>query len=79
MSGKTTLLNELSVNAKAKVIGILPESKVRRRLMDMGITRGTEIIVEGKAPLGDPIEVKVRGYSLILRKIEAVDITVEAI
>lgn len=50
--------------------------KVRRRLMEMGITKGTEVNVEKVAPLGDPIEIKVKGYNLSLRKSEAKDIIV---
>ena len=50
---------------------------VRRRIMDMGITKGTEIYVRKAAPLGDPVEVTVRGYELSLRKADAVMILVE--
>ena len=53
------------------------EGAVRRRIMDMGITKGTEIYVRKVAPLGDPIEVTVRGYELSLRKGEAENIVVE--
>ncbi|SFB25703.1 FeoA family protein [Clostridium frigidicarnis] len=72
-------LNEVAVKSKAKVSEIAHESKVRRRIMDMGITKGTEIIVEGKAPMGDPIEISVRGYNLSLRKSEAQHVLVEVI
>lgn len=70
-------LNEIEVKTKVKVVGIVPESRVRRKIMDMGIVRGTEIYVAGKAPMGDPIELQLRGYSLSLRKNEAKDILVE--
>ena len=53
------------------------EGPVKRRIMDMGITRGTEIFVRKVAPLGDPIEVSVRGYELSIRKSEAENILVE--
>ncbi len=70
-------LNEAEVKSKVKVVQIVTGSKVRRKIMDMGITNGVEIIVEGKAPMGDPIEIQVRGYKLSLRKNEAKDILVE--
>jgi ferrous iron transport protein A len=72
-------LNEVEIKSKVKVIGIVPESKVRRKIMDMGIVRGTEIYIEGKAPMGDPIALRLRGYSLSLRKSEAKDILVEVL
>ncbi len=72
-------LNEVEVKSKAKVVEVKLESKVRRRIMDMGIVKGVEISVEGKAPMGDPIELRVRGYNLSLRKNEAKDIIVELI
>lgn len=72
-------LNEVEVNLKVRVVQVEPESRIRRRIMDMGIVKGTEIVVEGKAPMGDPIEVRLRGYNLSLRKNEARDILVELI
>jgi ferrous iron transport protein A len=72
-------LNEVKIKSRVKVVQILPESKVRKKIMDMGIVRGTEIVVAGKAPMGDPIELQVRGYSLSLRKNEAKDVLVEVI
>jgi ferrous iron transport protein A len=72
-------LHEVEVNLKVRVVQVEPESKIRRRIMDMGIVKGTEIVVEGKAPMGDPIEIRVRGYNLSLRKNEARDIIVELI
>lgn len=72
-------LHEVEVNSKVKVVQIDPESRLRRRIMDMGITKGTEIIVEGKAPMGDPIEFQIRGYNLSLRKNEAKDVIVELV
>ena len=72
-------LNEVEIKVKVKVVEISSESRIRRRIMDMGIVKGTEIKVEGKAPMGDPIEIFVRGYSLSLRKNEAKDIIVEVI
>lgn len=72
-------LHEVGIKSKVKVIEIVPESRIRRRIMDMGITKGVEIVVEGKAPMGDPIEIQVRGYNLSLRKSEAKDVMVEVI
>lgn len=72
-------LDEVAIKSKVKVVQIAQESRIRRRIMDMGITKGVEITVEGKAPMGDPIEVQVRGYSLTLRKSEAKDVIVEAV
>ncbi|AIY82419.1 MAG: ferrous iron transport protein A [Clostridium baratii] len=62
---------ECKVGDKLRVKGINKDSKVKRRLMDMGITPGITIEVTGIAPLGDPIEINVRGYKLTLRKEEA--------
>ena len=64
-------LKEVPVGGKAKVVRIHGEGAVKRRIMDMGITRGVEIYVRKVAPLGDPIEITVRGYELSLRKADA--------
>ncbi len=65
------LLSVLKPGEKATVYKISGDPDIRRRLMDMGLSRGQEIIVERVAPLGDPIEITIRGYSLSLRKSEA--------
>ncbi len=70
-------LREVPVGSKAKVVRIHGEGAVKRRIMDMGITKGVEIYVRKAAPLGDPIEVTVRGYELSLRKADAESIEVE--
>lgn len=70
-------LRDLSVGEGAKVIKLHGEGAVKRRIMDMGITKGTEISVRKVAPLGDPIEITVRGYELSLRKADAEMIEVE--
>ena len=70
-------LREVPVGGKAKVVRIHGEGAVKRRIMDMGITRGVEIYVRKVAPLGDPIEITVRGYELSLRKADAESIEVE--
>ena len=64
-------LNEFSVGEKGVVLKIEGECKIRRRLFDMGVTPGAEIYLRKLAPLGDPLEVTVRGYELTLRKAEA--------
>ena len=70
-------LRDVPVGSMAKVVRIHGEGAVKRRIMDMGITRGVEIYVRKVAPLGDPIEITVRGYELSLRKADAESIEVE--
>ena len=70
-------LREIPVGGTAKVVKIHGEGAVKRRIMDMGITKGVEIYVRKGAPLGDPIEITVRGYELSLRKADAESIDVE--
>ena len=70
-------LREVPVGGTAKVVKIHGEGAVKRRIMDMGITKGVEIDVRKVAPLGDPIEITVRGYELSLRKADAESIEVE--
>ena len=70
-------LREVQVGETAKVVKLHGEGAVKRRIMDMGITRGTSLKVRKVAPLGDPIEITVRGYELSLRKADAEMIEVE--
>lgn len=70
-------LKNVECGQTVKVSRLGGEGAVRRRIMDMGITKGTEIYVRKVAPLGDPIEATVRGYELSLRKGEAENIVVE--
>ena len=70
-------LRNVPVGSTAKVVRIHGEGAVKRRIMDMGITKGVEIFVRKVAPLGDPIEITVRGYELSLRKADAESIEVE--
>ena len=70
-------LREVKVGQATTVVKLHGEGAVRRRIMDMGITKGTSVYVRKVAPLGDPIEVTVRGYELSLRKAEAEKIIVE--
>ncbi len=64
-------LRDAKIGDTVKVTKINGEGAVKRRIMDMGITKGTEIYIRKVAPLGDPVEVKVRGYELSLRKADA--------
>lgn len=73
--GKT--LRDVPVGSKAKVKRLVGEGAIKRHIMDMGITKGAEVLVRKVAPLGDPLEVTVRGYELSLRKSEAQSILVE--
>ncbi|MGN0553420.1 MAG: ferrous iron transport protein A [Oscillospiraceae bacterium] len=66
-----TTLKEAKIGSTVTVKKLSGEGAVKRRIMDMGITKGTEIFVRKVAPLGDPIEVTVRGYELSLRKADA--------
>lgn len=72
-------LNELKIGQKGKVVKVNSKGAIRRRIMEMGITNGAEILVKGFAPLGDPMELGVKGYSLSLRKSEASEIMVELV
>ncbi len=64
-------LKEAKIGSTVKVVRLHGEGAVKRRIMDMGITKGTNIMIRRVAPLGDPIEVTVRGYELSLRKADA--------
>ena len=70
-------LRDVKIGETATVVKLQGEGAIRRRIMDMGITKGVEIYVRKVAPLGDPIEVTVRGYELSLRKADAENIEVE--
>ena len=70
-------LKDVAVGENAIVKRLSGEGELKRRIMDMGVTKGVEIFVRKVAPLGDPIEVTVRGYELSLRKAEAENILVE--
>ena len=64
-------LKDVKVGENAVVVRLLGEGPVKRRIMDMGITKGVEIFVRKVAPLGDPMELNVRGYELSVRKADA--------
>lgn len=70
-------LREIPVGSTAKVVKLHGEGAIKRRIMDMGLTRGTEVYVRKVAPLGDPVEIRVRGYELSIRKDDAALVEVE--
>ena len=81
LEGKTGLemktLNELKVGESGRVVRLNGEGAVKRRIMDMGLTKGSVVTVRKVAPLGDPIEITVRSYELSIRKDEAAKVEVE--
>ncbi|MBQ5471281.1 MAG: ferrous iron transport protein A [Treponema sp.] len=70
-------LKDIRIGKTVRVVKVEGEGAIKRRIMDMGVTKGTEVYVRKVAPLGDPIEVKLRGYELTLRKQDAEMIQVE--
>lgn len=75
--GEEATLNELLVGSVGSITHIRGEGKLRRRLFDMGLTPGVEVFLRKKAPLGDPLEVTLRGYELTLRKDEAANVVLK--
>ncbi len=73
-------LGELNIGQKAKVLNLNIDNKqIKRHLLDMGITRGVEVEIKKIAPMGDPIDIKLRGYELCIRKADLTQIEVEVI
>lgn len=70
-------LSEFKVGERGVIKAVAGEGMIRRRLFDMGVTAGAEVYLRKKAPLGDPLEVTIRGYELTLRKTEADCVTLE--
>ena len=70
-------LNDIKIRHSAKVVKLHGEGAIKRRIMDMGITKGTTVTLRKVAPLGDPLELRVRGYELSIRKSDAEMIEVE--
>ncbi len=70
-------LREAKIGERVKVVKLHGEGAVKRRIMDMGVTRGVEVQIRKVAPLGDPVEVTVRGYELSIRRTDAELIEVE--
>ena len=73
----TKTLDEFSIGETGIIKTVAGEGKIRRRLFDMGVTPGAEVMLRKKAPLGDPLEITIRGYELTLRKTEAACVTME--
>lgn len=70
-------LDLFEIGEKGIVKSVVGDGKIKRRLFDMGITPGADVLMRKKAPLGDPIEITIRGYELTLRKTEAVCVNME--
>lgn len=70
-------LRQAKVGETARVVKLHGEGAVKRRIMDMGITKGVEVYIRKVAPLGDPVEINVRGYELSIRKADADQIEIE--
>lgn len=78
--GEKCNLSELKIGQKAKVEKLnVDDKQIRRHLLDMGITRGVEVIIKKIAPMGDPIDIELRGYELAIRKADLKQIEVEVI
>ena len=78
--GDKAHLSDLKIGQRAKVLGIhMDKPDIRRHLLDMGITRGTEILIKKVAPMGDPVDIELRGYELCIRKNEMKNIDIEVI
>lgn len=78
--GNKVYLSDLKIGQRAKVLGLhLDKPEIRRHLLDMGITKGTEILIKKIAPMGDPVDIELRGYELCIRKEEMKNIDVEVI
>ena len=79
-TGEKCALSELKVGQRAKVLKLKEENKIiRRHLLDMGITRGVDILIKKVAPMGDPIDIQLRDYELCIRKEDLNKIEVEVI
>jgi len=75
--GKMNTLKETKIGQTVTIVKLHGEGAVKRRIMDMGLTKGTSVYVRKVAPLGDPVEITVRGYELSIRKADAEMIEVE--
>ena len=70
-------LSEFAIGETGVIVKVEAEGRIKRRLFDMGVTPGAEVYLRKKAPLGDPVEVTIRGYELTLRKLEADNVLME--
>ena len=78
--GEHAHLSDLKIGQRARVLGLhLDKPEVRRHLLDMGITKGTEILIKKIAPMGDPVDIELRGYELCIGKEEMKNIDVEVL
>ena len=78
--GDKAHLSDLKIGQRAKVLGIhMDKPDIRRHLLDMGITKGTEILIKKVAPMGDPVDIELRGYELCIRKEEMKNIDIEVL
>ena len=78
--GEHAHLSDLKIGQRARVLGLhLDKPEVRRHLLDMGITKGTEILIKKIAPMGDPVDIELRGYELCIRREEMKNIDVEVL
>ena len=78
--GEQGHLSDLKIGQVAKVLALHSDNKaLRRRLLDMGITKGVEVTIKKIAPLGDPIDIELRGYELCIRKLDMQNIDIEVI
>lgn len=78
--GDKAHLSDLKIGQRAKVLGIhMDKPDIRRHLLDMGITKGTEILIKKVAPMGDPVDIELRGYELCIRRNEMKNIDIEVI
>ena len=75
---KAMTLRDAAIGERVRVRRLVGEGVLKRRIMDMGITKGVEVVVRKVAPLGDPLEVTVRGYELSLRKQEAENVLIDS-
>jgi ferrous iron transport protein A len=71
-------LNDLKIGQSARVTDVLGDGALRRHILDMGVTKGADVTIKKAAPLGDPLQISVRGYELSLRRDDAKLISVEA-
>lgn len=74
--GDSSLLGEAEIGTSGVIVSVQGEGKLRRRLFDMGLTPGASLYVRKKAPLGDPLEITIRGYELTLRHQEAMNVVI---
>ncbi len=73
------LLSDFTVGQRGRILKVNGDGAVRRRLFDMGVTPGAEVLLRKRAPLGDPLEVNLRGYELTLRRSEAACVEVQSL